>query len=62
MYAIWNYYIKVLFIFPFVLQFPPKEYFQNYHNDPDIKRDMEEMSYKCIVKVMIPTERFILPA
>lgn len=25
------------------LQFPPKEYFHNYHNDPDIKRDMEEV-------------------
>lgn len=42
----------------FYAQFPPKEYFHNYHSDPDIKRDMEEISYKCIVKVMIPTERF----
>lgn len=41
-------------------QFPPKEYFHNYHSDPDVKRDMEAISYKCIVKVMIPTERPLL--
>lgn len=27
----------------FHLQFPPKEYFLNYNEDPDIKRDMEEV-------------------
>lgn len=47
----WN----ILMKWPF--QFPPKEYFLNYSTDPDIKRDMEEIAYKCIVKVMIPTER-----
>lgn len=26
-----------------LFQFPPKEYFHNYHHDPDIKRDMEEV-------------------
>lgn len=27
-----------------IVQFPPKEYFHNYPNDPDVKRDMEEVS------------------
>ncbi|KAG4077106.1 hypothetical protein HA402_016093 [Bradysia odoriphaga] len=43
-----------------ISNFPPKEYFLNYNTDPDIKRDMEEIAYKCIVKVMIPTERPLL--
>ncbi|KAJ6642766.1 U2 snRNP-associated SURP motif-containing protein [Pseudolycoriella hygida] len=43
-----------------IANFPPKEYFLNYSTDPDIKRDMEEIAYKCIVKVMIPTERPLL--
>ncbi|XP_031630121.1 U2 snRNP-associated SURP motif-containing protein [Contarinia nasturtii] len=40
--------------------FPPPDYFHDYNKDPDIKRDMEELAYKSIVKVMIPTERPLL--
>lgn len=29
-------------VLPKQLQFPPKEYFQNV-NDPDVRRDMEEV-------------------